>query len=66
MGIIQMKIDVKYLVAILGTILIGLSTWTLVSIVELREKASMFNGELMGINKDIGRIYNYVNNQRRR
>ena len=61
MGITLMKIDIKYLVGILGTILVGLSTWTLVSIVELREKTSMFNGELMGINKDIGRIYNYVN-----
>lgn len=59
-----MKIDGKYLIGILGTILLGLSTWILVSIVDLKERASMMNGELLGINKDIGRIYNYVNNKK--
>jgi hypothetical protein len=56
-----MKIDIKLIVGFLGTILIGLSTWTLVSIVDLKEDSSMFKGELLGINRDIGRIYNYVN-----
>ena len=56
-----MKIDMKLIVGFLGTILIGLSTWILVSIVDLKEDSSMFKGELLGINRDIGRIYNYVN-----
>ena len=59
-----MKIDAKYLIGILGTMLLGLSTWILVSIVDLKERASMMNGELLGINKDIGRIYNYVNSKK--
>lgn len=58
-----MKIDFKYIVGILGTIIIGLSTWTLVSIVDLKEKSSMIQGELLGINKDIGRLYNYINSK---
>lgn len=58
-----MKIDFKYIAGILGTIIIGLSTWTLVSIVDLKEKSSMIQGELLGINKDIGRVYNYINSK---
>ena len=58
-----MKIDIKHLLAILGTILLGLSTWTLISIVDLQEKSSMIQGELLGINKDIGRVYNYINSK---
>jgi hypothetical protein len=58
-----MKIDIKYILGILGTIIIGLSTWTLVSIVDLKERSSMIQGELLGINKDIGRVYNYINSK---
>lgn len=58
-----MKIDFKYIAGILGTIIIGLSTWTLVSIVDLKERSSMIQGELLGINKDIGRVYNYINSK---
>ena len=58
-----MKIDIKHLLAILGTILLGLSTWTLISIVDLKERSSMIQGELLGINKDIGRVYNYINSK---
>lgn len=56
-----MKIDFKYAIGILGTIILGLSTWTLISIVDLKERSSMIQGELLGINKDIGRVYNYIN-----
>jgi len=56
-----MKIDFKYIAGILSTIILGLSTWTLVSIVDLKEDSSMIKGELLGINKDIGRVYNYIN-----
>lgn len=60
-----MKIDFKYILGILGTIIIGLSTWTLVSIVDLKESNSYIKGELLGINKDIGRLYNYINSNMR-
>jgi len=56
-----MKIDFKWIVGFLGTIIMGLSTWILVSIVDLKERSSMIQGELLGINKDIGRVYNYIN-----
>lgn len=58
-----MNIDAKYLIGVLGSIIIGLSTWTLVSVVDLKERNSMLQGELLGINKDIGRIYSYVNSR---
>ena len=60
---VDMKIDFKYLVGLLGTIIIGLSTWILVSIVDLKESNSYIKGELFGINKDIGRLYNYINSK---
>ena len=60
---VDMKIDFKYVMGILGTIILGLSTWTLVSIVDLKERSSMIQGELLGINKDIGRVYNYINSK---
>jgi len=59
-----MKIDVKLIIGFLGTILIGLSTWILVSIVDLKERSSMIQGELLGINKDIGRVYSYINSKK--
>lgn len=58
-----MKIDVKIIIGFLGTILIGLSTWILVSIVDLKESNSYIKGELFGINKDIGRLYSYINSK---
>jgi len=58
-----MKIDMKYLLGTLGTVLLGLSTWILVSIVDLKESNSFIKGELLGINKDIGRVYNYINSK---
>jgi len=56
-----MKIDFKWIIGFLGTVIMGLSTWILVSIVDLKERSSMIQGELLGINKDIGRVYNYIN-----
>ena len=58
-----MKIDMKHLLGTLGTVLLGLSTWILVSIVDLKESNSYIKGELLGINKDIGRVYNYINSK---
>jgi len=59
-----MKIDVKYIIGILGFILSGLSGWILLSIVELKEFTRMMNGELLQIDKQIGRVYNYINSKK--
>lgn len=56
-----MKIDLKVLVGITSFILTGLSGWVLISIVELKEFTRMMNGELVQIDKQIGRVYNYIN-----
>lgn len=56
-----MKIDLKVLVGITSFILAGLSGWVLISIVELKEFTRMMNGELVQIDKQIGRVYNYIN-----
>ena len=58
-----MKIDMKTLVALVGFILAGLSGWVLISIVELKEFTRMINGELVQIDKQIGRVYNYINSR---
>ena len=57
-----MKIDIKVLIGITSFILAGLSGWVLLSIVELKEFTRMINGELVQIDKAIGRVYNYINN----
>jgi hypothetical protein len=33
-----MKIDIKWIIGILGTILMSLSTWVLLSVVDLKEQ----------------------------
>lgn len=57
-----MKIDIKWIVGALGTILLSLSTWVLISVVTLKEDVNYIKGELYGIDKAIGRVYNYINN----
>ena len=42
----------------------GLSTWVLVSVVELKEDTSMIKGELFQVNQNFGRVYNYINNKK--
>ena len=59
-----MKIDTKLLIAALGTILMGLSTWVLISVVELKEDTSMIKGELFQVNQNFGRVYNYINTKK--
>jgi hypothetical protein len=56
-----MKIDIKWLVGILASILMGLSTWVLVSVVDLKEKTSGIQSELFIINQQFGRVYNHMN-----
>jgi len=56
-----MKIDLKWIIGILSTILMGLSTWVLVSVVDLKEKTSGIQAELFIINQQFGRVYNHMN-----
>ena len=48
------------LIALLGTILMGLATWTLVTIIELSTIVAMLQQELMDLDKVIGRIYSHM------
>ena len=56
-----MKIDIKWIFGILASILMGLSTWVLVSVVDLKEKTSGIQSELFIINQQFGRVYNHMN-----
>ena len=48
------------LIALLGTILLGLSTYVLITIVELQIHIGMLSEEIMNVDKQIGRIYNHM------
>ena len=48
------------LIAIIGTILLGLSSYVLMTIVELQVHLGMLTEEIMSIDKQIGRIYNHM------
>ena len=50
----------KRIVPLSGSILIGLSTWMLVTLVELQDIVAMLQNELMNIDKVIGRIYAHM------
>ena len=48
------------LIALLGTILMGISTWALMEIIELRTIVAMLQQEILGLDKVIGRIYAHM------
>ena len=48
------------LITLLGTILMGLSTWVLITLIELQTIVAMMQQELMGLDKVIGRIYHHM------
>ena len=48
------------LIALLGTILLSLSTWALMEIIELRTLVSMMQQELLSLDKVFGRIYAHM------
>ena len=50
----------KWILPFVGTILLGLSTYVLVTVVELQVHIGMLSEEIMGIDKQIGRIYNHI------
>tara|TARA_R110001592_G_scaffold331612_1_gene614533 strand:+ start:152 stop:337 length:186 start_codon:yes stop_codon:yes gene_type:complete len=51
-------------IALLGTILLGLSTWVLISIIEIGITQSMILNELQNIDKQFGRVYNFIDSIR--
>ena len=52
------------LIALLGTILMGLATWTLVTLIELQLTVTMIQSDLMSIDKQFGRVYNFIDSVR--
>ena len=48
------------LIGLLGTILMGLSTWVVITLVELQVLVMMIQQELMDLDKVIGRIYAHM------
>ena len=48
------------LIGLLGTILMGLSTWVIITLVEPQVLVMMIQQELMDLDKVIGRIYNHM------
>ena len=48
------------LIGLLGTILMGLATWTLVTLIELSTIVAMLQQEMMALDKVIGRIYSHM------
>ena len=50
----------KWMIPLLGTILMGLSTWVLITLVELQSLVAMLQQEILGMDKVIGRIYAHM------
>ena len=48
------------LIGLLGTILMGLATWVVITLVEVQVLVMMFQQELMDLDKVIGRIYSHM------
>ena len=48
------------LLGILGTIILGVSSWALMTIIQLEVHIGMLTEEIMSIDKQIGRIYNHM------
>ena len=48
------------LIALLGTMLMGLSTWVLITLIELQTIVAMMQQELMSLDKVFGRIYSHM------
>ena len=52
------------LIGLLGTILMGLATWTLVTLIELQTLMYMLQTELQNVDKQFGRVYNFIDSIR--
>jgi hypothetical protein len=53
------------LIGLLGTILMGLATWTLVTLIELQTLMYMLQTELENVDKQFGRVYNFIDSIRK-
>jgi len=49
-----------WILPLLGTILLGLSSYVLITVVELQVHIGMLSEEILSIDKQIGRIYNHI------
>ena len=47
-------------IALLGTVLMGLATWVVITLVEIQVIVMMLQQELMDLDKVIGRIYHHM------
>jgi len=54
------------LIGLLGTILMGLATWTLVTLIELQTLMYMLQTELESVDKQFGRVYNFIDSVRQK
>ena len=52
------------LIGLLGTILMRLATWTLVTLIELQTLMYMLQTELQNVDKQFGRVYNFIDSIR--
>jgi|TARA_R110002167_G_scaffold226846_3_gene432078 hypothetical protein len=50
----------NFLIPILGFVLAGLSGWLLSTVVELQVLMAMLQEEILNLNKDISRLYHYM------
>jgi|TARA_R110000803_G_scaffold109464_4_gene177871 hypothetical protein len=50
----------KWMLPLVSTMLLGLSSWVLVQVVELRTTQEMLLNELLNIDKQMGRIYAHM------
>jgi hypothetical protein len=53
------------LIGLLGSILLGLATWTLVTLIELQLLVTMIQQDLISIDKQFGRVYNFIDSVRK-
>ena len=54
------------LIGLLGTIVMGLATWTLVTLIELQTLMYMLQTELENVDKQFGRVYNFIDSVRQK
>ena len=47
----------KFLLPIIGGVLLSISSWTLIEIIELKAKTSSIENELINVDKQFGRIF---------
>ena len=54
----------KWMVPFVGTVILGISSWALMTIIQLEVHIGMLTEEILSIDKQIGRIYNFVDSVR--